>query len=59
MYKAMCMEKHKSYHVKRGMMTWKQFRRIINITEFTESNIHKVCQEIRAENLVNDIKVDY
>ena len=47
------------YHVKRGMMTWKQLRRIINITEFTESNIHKVCQEIRAENLVNDIKVDY
>ena len=49
------------YHVKRGMMTWKQLRRLINMEapDYTPHTIKKLCDEIRAENLVNDIVVDY
>jgi len=47
------------WHVKRGMMTWQQLRNIINVDDFSESNIHHVCQTIRAENTLSGIKFNY
>lgn len=49
------------YHVKRGMMTWQQLRKLINMEapDYNPSTIKRLCDEIRAENLANDIKVDY
>jgi len=35
------------YFVKLGYLTWPELRRIINITDFKESNIKSVCNEIR------------
>ena len=49
------------YHVKRGKMTWKQLRRIINMDaeDYTESRIKRICDEVRAENIANGIDIDY
>jgi len=49
------------YHVKRGMMTWIQLRRLINMEagDYTVPKIKRICDEIRAENTVNDVKFDY
>jgi len=49
------------YHVKRGMMTWVQLRRIINMeaTDYTPSIIKRLCNEIRAEQKEAGIEVDY
>lgn len=49
------------YHVKRGMMTWKQLRKIINMEadDYTVLKIKKICNEVRAENIANGIVIDY
>lgn len=47
------------YHVKRGLMSWKQLRTIINITDFSPSNVHNVCMTIREENKANSLAIDY
>jgi len=49
------------YHVRRGMMTWKQLRRLINMEapDYNPHTIKKLCDEIRAENAAEDIIVDY
>lgn len=47
------------WRVKQGQMTWQQLRDIINISDFSESNIKKVCNEIREQNRVNGIKFEY
>ncbi len=36
------------YYAKLGKITWQELRKVINITDFSEGNIKRVCNEIRA-----------
>jgi len=44
---------------KKGQMEWPELRRIINITDFSPTNVHNVCKEIREANIARGIKVEY
>ena len=47
------------YHAKREKITWTELRQIINIDDFSESNIKRVCNEIREAAKERGVKVDY
>ena len=49
------------YHVKRGMMTWVQLRRLINMEkeDYTEPIIKRLCQEIRREQREAGVITDF
>lgn len=41
--------KYLRYYVKKGWITWKNLRQVINITDFSPDNIKLVCDKIREE----------
>lgn len=47
------------YHVKRGKLTWKELRQIINIKDFSERNVRLVCNEIRNNAKERGVEVDF
>jgi len=47
------------WRVKRGDLIWTELRRVINIDDFSETNIKKVCTEIKDAAKERGVKVDF